>query len=99
MGAVFAGSACIPIASILMVAEMTGGYHLLLTTTLAVIVSELFQVDLSRRLEYDTLYEAQVPGRNDLPAQQVKHLDPAICLFNINDLKCQTLSAISNCLR
>jgi CIC family chloride channel protein len=68
MAALFAGAARVPIASLVMVAEMTGGYHLIMPTMLAVAVSYLVQVGLTRTYKYPTLYEAQVPMPADSPA-------------------------------
>ncbi|HZD58502.1 MAG TPA: chloride channel protein, partial [Anaerolineales bacterium] len=81
MGAVFAGAARVPIATFLMVTEMTGGYELLVPAALAVVLSYIIQVNLSSRLKYNSLYEAQVPGRPDSPAHQVEHLEAAIRLL------------------
>lgn len=61
MAALFAGAARVPIASLVMVAEMTGGYGLIMPTMLAVAVSFLVQMALTRNARYPTLYEAQVP--------------------------------------
>jgi CIC family chloride channel protein len=81
MGAVFAGAARVPVATFLMVTEMTGGYELLVPAALAVVLSYIIQVNLSSRLKYNSLYEAQVPGRPDSPAHQVEHLEAAIRLL------------------
>jgi chloride channel protein, CIC family len=59
MAALFAGAARVPIASLVMVAEMTGGYHLIMPTMLAVAVSYVVQMALTRNAKYPTLYEAQ----------------------------------------
>jgi hypothetical protein len=63
MAAVFSGAARVPLATMLMVTEMTGGYHLLAAAGLAVMLSYYVQVILSKGLKYQSLYEAQVPGR------------------------------------
>ncbi|MCG6917940.1 MAG: chloride channel protein, partial [Deltaproteobacteria bacterium] len=81
MAAVFAGAARVPVASMLMVTEMTGGYHLLPPAALTVILSYLIQVSLSGKLKYGSLYEAQVPGRADSPAHHAEHLEAAIHLL------------------
>ena len=47
MAAVFGGAAGVPIATLLMVAEMTGGYQLLVPAGLAVMISFLIQINLS----------------------------------------------------
>ncbi|HKB59866.1 MAG TPA: chloride channel protein [Gallionellaceae bacterium] len=59
MAALFAGAARVPIASMVMVAEMTGGYQLIMPTMLAVAISYLVQSTLTRNAKYPTLYEAQ----------------------------------------
>jgi len=82
MAAVFAGAARVPVASMLMVTEMTGGYHLLPAAALTVILSYLIQVSLSRHLKYKSLYEAQVPGRTDSPAHHLEHIEAAIHLLH-----------------
>jgi CIC family chloride channel protein len=81
MGAVFAGAARVPVATLLMVTEMTGGYQLLVPAGLAVMLSYLIEVNLSQRFKYISLYEAQVPGRPDSPAHQVEHVEAAIRLL------------------
>ncbi len=77
MTALFGGSARAPIAALLMVTEMTGGYHFLVPAALAVslsyLVTELFMFKISR----SGLYEAQVPGRIDSPAHHVEHIRTA----------------------
>lgn len=64
MAAVFSGAGRVPIATLFMVTEMTGGYHLLAPAALVVALSYLVQVTLSAPLKYKSLYEAQVPNRN-----------------------------------
>jgi CIC family chloride channel protein len=81
MAAVFGGAARVPIATLLMVTEMTGGYHLLVPAALAVMLCYLVQVALSASLAYRSLYEAQVPSRADSPAHHVEHLRIALGLL------------------
>jgi len=81
MAAVFAGAARVPIATLLMVTEMTGGYQLLVPAALAITVSYVVQREFSIGLKYPTLYEGQVEGRPDSPAHQVEHLETAIQLL------------------
>ncbi len=61
MGGFFAGAAKVPIASLIMVAEMSGSYGLLVPMMLVASVSYLLTRGVS-------IYEAQVPGRVDSPA-------------------------------
>jgi CIC family chloride channel protein len=78
MAAVFAGAARVPIATLLMVTEMTGGYQLLVPAALAVLLSYLVSTTLTRRLQYKSLYEAQVRNRWDSPAHHTEHLNIAL---------------------
>jgi CIC family chloride channel protein len=61
MGGFFAGVAKVPIASLIMVAEMSGSYGLLVPMMLVSSVAYLLMRNVS-------IYEAQVPGRIDSPA-------------------------------
>jgi CIC family chloride channel protein len=61
MGGFFAGVAKVPIASLIMVAEMSGSYGLLVPMMLVSSVAYLLMRGIS-------IYEAQVPGRIDSPA-------------------------------
>jgi CIC family chloride channel protein len=83
MAAVFGGAARIPIATLLMVTEMTGGYQLLVPAALAVMLSYLIQKNLTERLglKYYSLYEAQVSSRIDSPAHQVDQVREAVHLL------------------
>ncbi len=82
MAAVFAGAARVPIATLLMVAEMTGGYQLLVPAGLAVMLSFLIQMKLSSFFKYGSLYEAQVAGRADSPAHRAEHVQIALRLLD-----------------
>jgi len=82
MASVFGGAARVPIATLLMVTEMTGGYQLLVPAALAVVLSFLIQGALARRLKYKTLYEAQVPGRGESPAHHMAHVETALRLLH-----------------
>lgn len=62
MGGFFAGVAKVPFASVIMVMEMTGSYGLLVPSLLVATISYLFLPSKVR------LYENQVPGRIDSPA-------------------------------
>jgi CIC family chloride channel protein len=80
MAAVFGGAARVPMATLLMVTEMTGGYRLLVPAALAVFLSYLLQRFLSERLPYRSLYEAQVPARADSPTHHVEQIRSALRL-------------------
>jgi CIC family chloride channel protein len=81
MAALFAGAARVPIATMLMVTEMTGGYQLLVPAALAVTLSYLVEARLSRRFKYGSLYEAQVPSPAYSPAHHAEHLQTAFRLL------------------
>jgi CIC family chloride channel protein len=92
MAAVFAGTAHVPIATMMMVTEMTGGYTLLVPAALAVMLSYLVQMLLSGRLRYRSVYEAQVPRRADSPAHHTQSLATALRILreqkltNVSDI-------------
>ncbi len=67
MAAVFAGTARVPIAAMVMVIEMTGGFTLIMPTMVAVAIAFLVQLMLSRHAKYPTIYECQVGSPADSP--------------------------------
>ena len=77
----FGAAARVPIASLLMVTEMTGGYRLLPPAAFAVLLGYLVQTQLSAKLKYKSLYEAQVPGRAQSPARYVENVQLALGLL------------------
>ncbi len=81
MAAVFGAAARVPMATILMVSEMTGGYQLLVPAGLAVLLAFLVQSWLSRGIRYHSLYEAQVPTYAQSPAHYVEEMNYAIDLI------------------
>jgi CIC family chloride channel protein len=70
MAALFAGAARTPISTLIMVAEMTGGYGLIVPAMLANILSFVVQTTLTAGRRYPTLYESQVAGREDSPVHR-----------------------------
>jgi CIC family chloride channel protein len=81
MAAVFGAAARVPIATMLMVTEMAGGFHLLVPAGLAVMISYLLQGRLSSRLKYRSLYEGQVPTQKDSPAHYLEEIHTALSLL------------------
>jgi chloride channel protein, CIC family len=81
MAAVFGGAARVPIATLLMVTEMTGGYQLLVPAALAVMLSYLVQTFLSSPLKYRSLYEAQTTSRAESPAHDMENFCIALDLM------------------
>ena len=67
MAAVFAGAARVPLASLIMVAELTGSYGLVVPTMVAVVISVVVQQRLTRNARYQSLYESQVESPADSP--------------------------------
>jgi CIC family chloride channel protein len=87
MAAVFAGAARVPIASLLMVTEMTAGYHLLAPAGLAVASSYLIQRTLSSTRTYRSLYEAQVANPVESPAHHERFLRDAFHLLTLRGVQ------------
>jgi len=81
MAALFAGAARVPIASLVMVVEMTGGYHLIMPTMVAVALAFVVQFTLTRRAKYPTLYEAQVPTPAESPVYRDAYYQTAADLL------------------
>lgn len=67
MAAVFAGAGRVPISTLIMVVEMTGGYGLIVPAMLANVLSFVVQHSVSARLPYRSLYESQPASREDSP--------------------------------
>jgi CIC family chloride channel protein len=86
MAAVFGAAARVPIATMLMVTEMAGGFHLLVPAGMAVMIAYLLQDRLSARLRYRSLYEGQVPTRSDSPAHYQEQIQIALGLLGKRNL-------------
>jgi CIC family chloride channel protein len=86
MGAVFAGTARVPLATLIMVAEMTGGYGLIVPAMLASSLSFMVQRGLTVRARYPRLYEAQVEARLDSPVHHLRILQGAFRLVESGSL-------------
>jgi CIC family chloride channel protein len=87
MAALFAAAARVPVATLLMVCEMTGGYQLLVPAGLAVTLAFMTQSWLSEGLKYRSLYEAQVATPAQSPAHYVEELNAAFELIRTRRLK------------
>jgi chloride channel protein, CIC family len=87
MAALFAGAARVPIATLIMVAEMTGGYGLIMPTMLAVILSFVIQSALTRNAKYPTLYEAQVPRPSYSPAHRATYYRAVAGMLRRGDIR------------
>ncbi len=76
MASVFGAAARAPLATLIMVLEMTGGYTLLAPAALSVILAYVLQVEISRKLnvKYKSLYEAQVEDKRFSPVHQIEIL-------------------------
>ncbi|MGA8490000.1 MAG: chloride channel protein [Terriglobales bacterium] len=86
MAATFGAAARVPIASLIMVTEMTGGYQLLAPAAFAVLLSDVVQTQLSAHLRYNSLYEAQVPGRDQSPSRYVENVELALRLLGTRQI-------------
>jgi CIC family chloride channel protein len=86
MAATFGAAARVPIASLMMVTEMTGGYQLLPPAAFAVLLSYIIQTQLSAHAKYDSLYEAQVLGRAQSPSRYVENVELALRLLGTRQI-------------
>ena len=86
MAAVFGSAARVPVATMLMVTEMAGGYHLLVPAGMAVMIAYLLQSRISSVLKYRSLYEAQVPTRSDSPAHYLEEIQTGLSLLGRRDM-------------
>lgn len=86
MASLFAGAARTPISTLIMVAEMTGGYGLIVPTMLANILAFLVQSRLTAGRRYPTLYESQVVTREDSPAHRGAFVRRALQLMEGGDI-------------
>lgn len=84
MAAVFGASARVPLATLIMVMEMTSSYQLLAETALTVLVAYLLQVYLVKlfKLKYSSLYEAQVPNQSFSPVHQIDRLREILTFYS-----------------
>ncbi|WHZ18280.1 MAG: Chloride channel protein [Rhodanobacteraceae bacterium] len=87
MAAVFAGGARVPIASMVMVIEMTGGFQLIMPTMIAVALAFIVQVALTRHAKYPTIYEAQVPTPAESPVHRRAYYDAAADLLRRQEIR------------
>ena len=102
MGAVFAGTARVPLSTLIMVAEMTGGYGLIVPSMLASALSFMVQRTLGARFQYSRLYESQVEGRLDSPVHHQRLVQGALRILGGEmgrSLRGISLPDLSNLLR
>ena len=101
MGAVFAGTARVPLATLIMVAEMTGGYGLIVPAMLASALSFIVQRSLGARLRYPRLYESQIEARLESPVHHQRIVEGAFRLLEGGQLHTAalTLPDLSHLLR
>ncbi len=83
MAAVFGSSARVPIATLLMVTEMTGGYNLLVPAALAVIIGFYVQdfLSIALKVKYISLYEDQVERQTNSQAHRMEHIKRALSIL------------------
>ncbi len=86
MASVFAAAARTPLAAVIMVAEMTGGYSLLVPSVLAVFFAFFTHMLIVNifKIKYITLYEAQLINKNYSPIIQIERLkDILLCYIDL----------------
>ena len=102
MAAVFAGTARVPIATLIMVAEMTGGYGLIVPSMFATTIAFVVERTLSTGFKYPRLYEAQVELRTDSPTHLESMLRATFAVLErgpLVDLRNITLPHLASLLR
>src|SRR6266850_1487679 len=102
MAAVFAGTARVPIATLIMVAEMTGGYGLIVPSMLATTIAFVVERTISTGFKYPRLYEAQVELRSDSPTHLESMLRATFAVLErgpLVDLRNVTLPHLASLLR
>lgn len=102
MAAVFAGTARVPIATLIMVAEMTGGYGLIVPSMFATTIAFVVERTLSTGFKYPRLYEAQVELRSDSPTHLESMLRATFAVLErgpLVDLRNITLPHLASLLR
>lgn len=87
MAAVFAGGARVPIASMVMVIEMTGDFQLIMPTMIAVAIAFVVQLTLTRHAKYPTVYEAQVPTPAQSPVYREIYYQAAADLLRRQEVR------------
>ena len=102
MAAVFAGTARVPIATLIMVSEMTGGYGLIVPSMLATTIAFVVERTVSANFRYPRLYEAQVELRTDSPTHHEGMLKAAFAVLEkgpLVDLHNVTFPHLASLLR
>jgi chloride channel protein, CIC family len=102
MAAVFAGTARVPMATLVMVAEMTGGYGLIVPSMLATIIAFVVERTVSAGFKYPRLYEAQVELRSDSPTHLENMIRATFAVLErgpLVDLRNVTLPHLASLLR
>jgi CIC family chloride channel protein len=102
MGAVFGGTARVPLSTLIMVAEMTGGYGLIVPSMLATTLSFMVQRGVGSSFRYSRLYESQVEGRLDSPVHHRRLVKGALRILeqqSVTDLGKMNLPDLSKLLR
>jgi len=87
MAAFFSGAARVPMASMLMVVEMTGGYALMVPAMLAVGLSTLAETRVTHTARYPSLYEAQVAARALSPVHRDDYLRHVIDMIHAGQVR------------
>src|SRR5262245_53322442 len=102
MAAVFAGTARVPMATLIMVSEMTGGYGLIVPSMLATTIAFVVERTVSANFRYPKLYEAQVELRTDSPTHREGMLKAAFAVLErgpLVDLRNVTFPQLASLLR
>ncbi len=86
MLSVFGAAARVPLASLFMVIEMTGAFHMLGAAALSVTISYVIQKFFAGAFKYQSLYEGQVPTKFDSPAHRGEFFSDILYGVKVKDV-------------
>ncbi len=86
MLSVFGAAARVPLASLFMVIEMTGAFHMLGAAALSVTISYVIQKFFAGAFKYQSLYEGQVPTKFDSPAHRGEFFSDILYGIKVKDV-------------
>ncbi len=86
MLSLFGAAARVPLASLFMVIEMTGAFHMLGASALSVTISYVIQKFFAGAFKYQSLYEGQVPTKFDSPAHRGEFFYDVLIGVKVKDI-------------
>ena len=86
MVSTFGAAARVPLASLFMVIEMTGAFHMLGAAALSVTISYVVQRFFAGAFKYQSLYEGQVPTKFESPAHRGEFFSDVLYGIKVRDI-------------